>query len=95
MSTPHPDLATTSVPPQVLLVNHLKALNLQSFVREYEKVAGECAAEHVDYPRYLLRLCELERIDRERRDRTAYSSGPLSPGEESRHLSLPGHSHTE
>ena len=67
MSTTQPALAPTSVPPQVLLLNHLKALNLQSFVREYEIVALECAAEQADYPRYLLRLCELERIDRERR----------------------------
>jgi DNA replication protein DnaC len=67
MSATSPELVPTGVPPQVLLVNHLKALNLQSFVREYEKVAGECAAERVDYPRYLLRLCELERIERERR----------------------------
>jgi len=67
MSIAQPELAPTSVPPQILLVNHLKALNLQSFVREYEKVASECAAAQVDYPRYLLRLCEVERIDRERR----------------------------
>jgi len=67
MSTTQPDPATTSVPPQVLLVHHLKALNLQSFVREYEKIASECAVEQVAYPRYLLRLCARERIDRERR----------------------------
>ena len=29
----------TSVPPAVLLANHLKALKLPTFVREYEKVA--------------------------------------------------------
>lgn len=60
-------LATT-VDPGVLLVNHLKTLKLPTFVREYEKVAFECARDKVDYPRYLLRLCELERIDRERRN---------------------------
>jgi len=58
---------TTSVPPTVLLGDHLKALKLPTFLREYEKVAMESAADQADYPRYLLRLCELERIDRERR----------------------------
>ena len=58
----------TSVPPQVLLEHHLKSLKLPSFAREYEKVAAECAREQIDYPRYLLRLCELERIDRDRRN---------------------------
>ena len=53
--------------PQVLLAHHLKALKLPTFLREYEKVAGECAREGVDHPQYLLRLAELELIDRERR----------------------------
>lgn len=57
-----------TVPPQVLLSHHLKSLKLPSFAREYEKVALECASEQADYPRYLLRLCELERIDRDRRN---------------------------
>jgi len=54
-------------PPQVLLAHHLKSLKLPTFAREYEKVAFECAQDQADYPRYLLRLCELERIDRDRR----------------------------
>jgi len=53
--------------PQLLLVHHLKALKLPSFLREYDKLAQQCAAEGVDHPRYLLRLAELELIDRERR----------------------------
>lgn len=57
-----------TVPPQVLLAHHLKSLKLPTFAREYEKVAFECVREQVDYPRYLLRLCELERIDRDRRN---------------------------
>lgn len=57
----------TTVAPQILLANHFKALKLPTFAREYEKVGADCAREGVDYPRYLLRLCELERIDRERR----------------------------
>ncbi|MGV8891893.1 MAG: IS21-like element helper ATPase IstB [Burkholderiaceae bacterium] len=67
----NPDIApppeTTTVAPQVLLVNHFIALKLPTFARYYEKVGADCAREGVDYPRYLLRLCELERIDRERR----------------------------
>jgi DNA replication protein DnaC len=54
-------------PPQVLLAHHLKVLKLPTFLGEYEKVAGECAREGVDHPRYLLRLAELELIDREHR----------------------------
>src|SRR3972149_6334282 len=53
--------------PQVLLEHHLKALRLPTFVREYDKVAQQCAAEGVDYSRYLLRPSEQELLDRERR----------------------------
>ena len=53
--------------PQVLLAHHLKVLKLPTFLREYDKQARQCAAEGVDYPRYLLRLAELELIARERR----------------------------
>jgi DNA replication protein DnaC len=61
---------TVQVPtdtPQVLLEHHLKALRLPTFLREYDKVARQCAVEDVDYPRYLLRMSELELLDRERR----------------------------
>jgi hypothetical protein len=53
--------------PQLLLAHHLKALRLLTFLREYDKVAKQCVAEGVDHSRYLLRLAELELIDRERR----------------------------
>jgi DNA replication protein DnaC len=53
--------------PQILLAHHLKALKLPTFLREYDKVARLCAAEGVDHPRYLMRLAEMEMIDRERR----------------------------
>src|ERR1700736_7065056 len=53
--------------PQVLLAHHLKALRLPTFLREYDKLARQCAAEGVDHSRYLLRLAELEMIERERR----------------------------
>ena len=68
MTLQHEPTTPTSVAPQVLLGNHLKALKLPTFAREYEKVAMESAQDRADYRRYLLRLCELERIDRERRN---------------------------
>ena len=51
----------------MLLEHHLKELKLPTFLREYGKVAGQCAAEDVDHPGYLLRLSELELIDRHHR----------------------------
>ena len=53
---------TTSGAPQVLLAHHLKQLRLPTVLREYDKVARECARDGVDHPRYLLRLIELELI---------------------------------
>ncbi len=53
--------------PQVLLGHHLKALKLPTFLREHDKLARQCAAEGVDHTGYLLRLAELELLDRERR----------------------------
>ena len=53
--------------PQVLLAHHLKALKLPTFLREYDKLARQCATDGVDHVRYLLRLAELELIERERR----------------------------
>ena len=69
---------TTTVAPHILLVNHFKALKLPTFAREYEKVGADCAREGVDYPHYLLRLCELERIDREGATWSAASGKPNS-----------------
>ena len=40
----------------VLLEHHLMELKLPTFLREYGKVASQCAAEGVDHPGYLLRL---------------------------------------
>jgi DNA replication protein DnaC len=53
--------------PQVLLAHHLKALKLPTFLREHDRLARQCAAEGVDHVRYLLRLAELELIEREGR----------------------------
>ena len=51
----------------LLLEHHLKELKLPSFLREYGKMAAQCAAEGVDHPQYLLRLAKLELIDRHQR----------------------------
>jgi DNA replication protein DnaC len=53
--------------PAVLLEHHLKELKLPTMLQEYAAVAGACSSERADYPTYLLRLCERELIDRERR----------------------------
>ena len=53
--------------PDILLAHHLKTLKLPTFLREYEKLARQCAAEGLDHVRFLARLVELELIDRERR----------------------------
>ena len=53
--------------PTLLLEHHLKELKLPTFLREYGKIAAQCASEGVDYPAYLLRLSELELIDRHHR----------------------------
>jgi len=53
--------------PKILLADHLKTLKLPTFLREYEKLARQCAAEGLDHVQFLGRLVELELIDRERR----------------------------
>ena len=76
----------------LLLEHHLKELRLPTFLREHRKLAAQCAAENVDHPDYLLRLSELELIDRhqrmvQRRIRAAPFPCRQKPG----HLRLPGH----
>ena len=76
----------------LLLEHHLKELKLPSFLREHGKMAAQCAAEGVDHPQYLLRLAELELIDRhqrmvERRIRAARFSHREKPG----HIRLSSH----
>ena len=53
--------------PRILLEHHLKRLKLPTFLREYEKLARQCAAEGLDHVQFLARLVELELIDRESR----------------------------
>jgi len=59
--------AADPTPPAVILAHHLKELRLPTCLREYDRLARQCASEGVDHVRYLLRLVELELIDRERR----------------------------
>jgi DNA replication protein DnaC len=51
----------------VLLKHHLKQLKLPTMLGECEKIAARCAVDNVDHLGFLLQLCELELIDRERR----------------------------
>ncbi len=51
----------------VLLKHHLKALKMPTLHSECEKVAARCAKENVDHLGFLLQLCEMELVDRERR----------------------------
>ena len=73
--------------PELLLQHHLKKLRLPTVLRDYEKLARQCAAENVDHVRYLARLIALELIDREARmiDRrinlSRYASIPLPVSE--------------
>ena len=53
--------------PKLLLAHHLKTLKLPTVLREFDKVAQQCAAEGLDHVEFLARLVELELIDRERR----------------------------
>ncbi len=51
----------------VLLQHHLKALKLPTILGECQKIASRCAKDNVDHLGFLLQLCELELIDREKR----------------------------
>jgi DNA replication protein DnaC len=58
---------TTETKSTVLLKHHLKALKLPTVLSECDKVAARCAAENADHLTFLLQLCELELIERERK----------------------------
>ncbi len=51
----------------MLLKHRLKALKLPTMTAECEKVVGRCAKENADHLSFLLQLCELELLGRERR----------------------------
>ena len=77
--------------PQVLLAHHLKALKLPTFLREYDKVARQCAAEGVDYPRYpaAARRAGDDRA-RAAHGRAPHQGGEVPDREEPRQLRLRG-----
>ena len=60
-------MSKTETKSTVLLKHHLKALRLPTVLSECEKVALRCAAENADHLSFLLQLCELELIERERK----------------------------
>ena len=60
-------MTAASETPELLLQHHLKKLRLPTVLREYEKLARQCAANNVDHVRYLARLIEAELIDRDAR----------------------------
>ena len=60
-------MTAASQAPELLLQHHLKKLRLPTVLRDYEKLARQCAAENADHVRYLARLIELELLDREAR----------------------------
>lgn len=51
----------------VLLKHHLKALRMPTLHGECEKVAARWATDNVDHLGFLLQMCEMELLDRERR----------------------------
>ena len=51
----------------VLLEHHLKQLKLPTMLKEYLLLAQACSQEKCDYQTYLLRLCEKELADRQKR----------------------------
>ena len=59
----------TTTSPTLLLDHYLKQLKLPTMLREYSSIAAVCAREDQDHLAFLLRLCELELIGREKRSR--------------------------
>jgi DNA replication protein DnaC len=53
--------------PQVLLEHYLKQLKLPTMLREYPRLAEQCAKEGVDFQRFFLRLVEAEILERDRK----------------------------
>ena len=51
----------------VLLEYYLKKLKLPTILREYKSMAAKCRADRSDFTMYLLRLVELESIERDQR----------------------------
>ena len=62
--------------PEILLAHHLKTLKLPTFLREYEKLARQCAAEGLNHVRFLARLVEFGGRTSIWRGRLSRSIGP-------------------
>ena len=78
--------------PTLLLEHHLKELRLPTFLREYRKLAAQCAAEGTDHPDYLLRLSELEtHRPTPAHGRAPHTGRPFPRGQKPGYLRLPGH----
>jgi DNA replication protein DnaC len=60
-------MTKTETKSTVLVKHHLKQLKLPTMHSECEKVAARSAQENLDHLAFLLSLCELELVDRERR----------------------------
>lgn len=60
-------MTKTETKSTVLVKHHLKTLKLPTMHGECEKVAARSAKENLDHLAFLLALCELELVDRERR----------------------------
>jgi DNA replication protein DnaC len=60
-------MKTTETKSVVLLHHHLKASRLPTVAAECEKVAAQAALDSADHLAYLLRLTELELLEREKR----------------------------
>jgi DNA replication protein DnaC len=60
-------MSKTETKSTVLVKHHLKQLKLPTMHAECEKTAARAAQENLDHLAYLLALCELELVDRERR----------------------------
>jgi len=69
--------------PQVLLEHYLKQLKLPTMLREYAKLAEQCAKDGVDFQRFLLRLVEAEMLERDQRatDQSGEVPGREEPGD--------------
>ena len=60
-------MSTIETKSTVLLKHHLKALRLPTMHAECQKIAERAAADNADHLAFLLQLCELELIERERK----------------------------
>jgi DNA replication protein DnaC len=60
-------VSKTDTKSAVLLKHHLKALRLPTIAAECERLAQRAAADNADHLAFLLQVCELELIERERK----------------------------